>query len=193
MSSDPINFEPFIRGIHLDLVTLDEDIVRKSNWFRWFNDPETTQFMQHGYHPNTLENQLTFVGEEVMGRRDRLQLGVVPKGREILAGIVSLYPIDHHHRKAEVNLVLGEAEFRTAKYSIEATGRMIDHAFDQLNLQRVYGGSLSPDWTILLSRIFNFHDEGILRQDVYKDGAYHDIHNIGLLQSNYTPVDYTKI
>lgn len=185
--------EPFIRGDHLDLVILDDTIVRTSNWFRWFNDPETTRFMQHGIWPNTLEDQIAFLKSGITGNRTRLQLGVVPKGTEVVAGMVSLYPIDHLHRKAEINLIIGEKEYRCLRYSIEATGRMIDHAFDKLNLRRIFGGSLSLDWTILLSRTFNFKDEGTFREDVYKNGGYHNVYNIGLLKSEYTPVRYDKL
>lgn len=183
-------FEVFIRGVHLDLVALEERLVHASNWVHWFNDPETTRFMQHGYRPNTVEDQLAFFREGILANPARLQLGIVPKDTGVLAGMVSLFPIDHVHRKAEVNMVLGERQYRGTRYSVETIGRVIDHAFDNLNLRRIYGGSLSREWTVLLCRVFNFCEEGSLREDVYKGGTYHDIYNIGLLKDEYHRVDY---
>ena len=41
-----IKFEVFIKGDLVDLVVITEEIVKKTNWYKWFNDEETTKNMQ---------------------------------------------------------------------------------------------------------------------------------------------------
>ena len=55
-----MQFDVFIKGVEIDLVCLNEDIVTESNWYNWFNDADVTKFMQKHYYPNTKSMQLSF-------------------------------------------------------------------------------------------------------------------------------------
>tara|TARA_B100000674_G_C37828740_1_gene909452 strand:- start:881 stop:1174 length:294 start_codon:yes stop_codon:yes gene_type:complete len=84
-----LKFEVFIKGDLVDLVVLTEEIVKKTNWYKWFNDEETTKNMQKHYFPNTREMQLNFFKEHVQNNKTKLQLGVVEKKKQI--SFVGLY------------------------------------------------------------------------------------------------------
>ena len=38
--------------------TIEKDVY--GNWWKWFNDPEVTKYMNKGIVKNTIENQLAF-------------------------------------------------------------------------------------------------------------------------------------
>ena len=47
---------PFIQGETIDLCipNVDEDVI--GEWSHWFNDPETTRYLNHGVFPNTTDD-----------------------------------------------------------------------------------------------------------------------------------------
>ena len=51
-----LKFEVFIKGDLVDLVVLTEEVVKKTNWYKWFNNEETTKNMQKHYEINPTSN-----------------------------------------------------------------------------------------------------------------------------------------
>ena len=74
-----MDFDIFIKGEIIDLVVLTNEIVEKTNWYKWFNDEENTKHMQQHYYPNSKELQLKFFKEEIEGNDKKLQLDFFPK------------------------------------------------------------------------------------------------------------------
>ena len=74
-----INYDVFIKGDLVNLVVLTEEIVKKTNWYKWFNDEESTKNMQKHYFPNTVAIQLNYFNEHILNNKTKLQLGVVEK------------------------------------------------------------------------------------------------------------------
>ena len=60
-----MDFDVFIKGESIDLVVLTNDLVEKTNWYKWFNDEETTKNMQKHYFPNSRELQLKYLKDEI--------------------------------------------------------------------------------------------------------------------------------
>lgn len=177
-------FSIFIAGDRVDLVALTRDLAANSPWWRWFNDEAVTRLMQQHYYPNTPESQVEFF-EELRKDKRRLQLGVVHKQDQLLIGMVSLGKIDERNRKCEISGIIGERKYQNLVYATEAFNLLLAHAFDQLNMHRVHGGTIIREVADMFVRVLGFKDEGVLRQDVWKNGRYHDIHRIGLLREEY--------
>ena len=99
-----------------------------SNWYDWFNDEETSVFMQKHYFPNTREMQLEFFRREIIGSRFKLQLGIkdVLKNEPIF-GVVSLNNIDHLNRKAEISIIIGEKKYNNGIRKTSVTTRGFTH------------------------------------------------------------------
>lgn len=175
----------FIEGRHVDLVGLSEDLAISSRWYAWFNDPDVTVHLQKHHFPNSPTQQLEFYRNHIEGRRDRLQLGVVPHSLSDLIGVISLNNIDYINRRAEISLVIGEPGFRNMENSLDAMSLLIAHAFNALNLRRIYGGTIAQEWAMLLIRSLGFQQEGVFRSDVYKDGKYRDVYFVGLMKDEF--------
>jgi len=177
----------FIRGRHVDLIALSEGLAVNSNWYSWFNDESTTSNMQKHYFPNSREKQLEFFRSNVEGRSDILQLGIVVHGCDELIGIVSLSSIDHINRKAEIAMVMGNEQERRLDVTLEAMSLVISHGFKTLNLRRIYGGTIAEEWAQLLCRSLGFREEGVFREDVFKNGIYRDVYFVAVLRADYSP------
>ena len=178
-------FDVFIEGTNIDLVVLTSEIVEKTNWYKWFNDEESTKYMQQHYYPNSKELQLKYFKEEIEGSDKKLQLGIYHKKDKILIGTISLNNIDFQHRKCEISGFIGEKKYQTLKPFLEANKLLIKHAFEQLNMNRIYGGALNKDVSDFFVRMLNFETEGVLIDDVYKNGHWNNVHLIGLLKKDY--------
>lgn len=77
-------------------------------------------------------------------------------------------------------------EYRGNGYATEGAGLLVDHAFQNLALHRVFA------WTIdyneksqSLLRRLGFSHEGTHRELVFRNGEYHDTEHYGLLVSEW--------
>jgi len=179
-----MDIDIFIKGDTVDLVVLTSEIVEKTNWYKWFNDEENTKYMQQHYYPNSKELQLKYFKEEIEGNNKKLQLGIMSKSQNLFCGVISLNNIDHLNRCCEVGLIIGEAEAKRLQYFIEAVKLTCQHAFDTLNINRIYSGTISKEVDELFCRALGFEHEGVFRQAVFKNGSYHDIYRHALLKKD---------
>lgn len=175
----------FLQGKAVALKVLNENDIENSNWYDWFNDEETTRYMQKHYFPNTKQEQYEFWEKNIKGASDKIQLGICDIHGGPILGCVSLTAIDYINRKAEIATIIGERVARNIKYFHESNRMMLEHGFDTLNLNRIYGGMITKEYADLMCRFFGFKIEGIARADVYKNGAYFDVYKIGLLASEF--------
>lgn len=176
----------FLKGKYLYLKALDESDINNSNWFDWFNDEETTLFMQQHYYPNTKQQQLEFWEKNIKNATDKIQLGICDVKGGPIVGCVSLSCIDYLNRRAEIATIIGEKEYRKIKYFYESNKLILEHGFYSLNLHRIYGGTIVKELAEMMGRFFGFHMEGVAREAVFKNGVYHDAYSIGVLRSEFT-------
>lgn len=176
MSDEKPQFDVFLQGEHVDLIGLTDKVVAQSNWYAWFNDEETTQYMQKHYHPNSEALQQKYLSEEIQGNSSRLQLGILHKADQVVIGVISLGNIDHLNRKCELAGLIGEKKYKSISFWMEANRLLLAHAVNTLNMRRIYGGSISKEIAVFYQRMLGFKLEGVLEQDVFKNGAYRDAH-----------------
>lgn len=174
----------FIKGKYINLKLLSEEDIENSNWYGWFNSEETTKYMQKHYIPNSEYKQKNFLCK-LEEDSSKIQLGIVTVKDSKFIGIVSIQNINNINRTAEISLMIGEKEYRKAHFTEEAMRLMIEHAFETLNLRKIYGGTISEEWAFYLKRMFGFQDEGLFKEHVYKNGEYKDIFRIALFKKSY--------
>jgi len=95
---------------------------------------------------------------------------------ERAVGTISLTSIDRRSRHAEYGRLFVDPEFRKCGFAKRASELILQYAFDELNLRRIYLRVFSDNQRAIgLYRGLGFEEEGRLRQHVYKDGAYRDV------------------
>ncbi|MBU1055052.1 MAG: GNAT family N-acetyltransferase [Proteobacteria bacterium] len=180
-----IQYDIFIKGNLIDLVCLNESIALNSNWYNWFNDEENMYNMQKHYFPSTRESQVNFFRTVINNSATMLQVGIFHKKDQILIGVISLSKIDYLNRKCEISGFIGEKKYQNIQNFLEANRLLICHAFEQLNMNRIYGGAIKNEIAELYLRSLGFTREGLLVEDVYKNGMYNDVHLIAISQKRY--------
>ena len=174
----------FISGDRVNLVVLTEEAAFTSPWASWFNDQETTASMQQHHFPTTRAMQVQFFQNELSANSTKLQLGIQCRQTATFIGIISLSRIDWISRRSEIAVTIGNPEFRSLDYWLEANALLIDHAFTSLNLHRITGGSIRREVADLYVRLLDFAHEGIYREHAYKNGKYVDCYLFGRLATD---------
>ena len=118
--------------------------------------------------------------------KDAIVLTIVEKDTNVPVGQTALLRIDYVSRAAVFYLAILRPECWSKGFGTEATQLMVDYAFDTLNLNRiqlhVYAENLLA---IKIYQKVGFSREGILRQAMYRKGAYCDFWVMGLLREEW--------
>ncbi|WP_299490025.1 GNAT family protein [Acaryochloris sp. IP29b_bin.137] len=78
---------------------------------------------------------------------------------------------------AEIGYWLGEP-FWGKGIATQAVQQMTDHAFSDLQLQKLYAPILAPNKASMrVVEKCGYELEGVLKREVFKDGRYYDIHH----------------
>lgn len=106
-------------------------------------------------------------------------------------GTIGLLHIDPRNRSAEFGrLLVGRPEYRRGGFAREAEFLLMDFAFNDLNLHKVWAEVIVGNEAALsLYRTFGFVEEGVLRQQIFKDGRYVDIVRVGLLAEDFRDLE----
>jgi RimJ/RimL family protein N-acetyltransferase len=105
-----------------------------------------------------------------------------------LVGYVQLVDIDWRNRSAELRLRIGDKDARNQHFGYEGTGLLLTHAFDDLNLTRVWAHVFATNApTLKGSQRLGFREEGRLRKAAYVGGDYVDVVVIGVLRDEFRP------
>ena len=177
--NEKTQFDVFIKGTEVDLIGLTDEMASNSNWYKWFNDEETTQHMQKHYYPNSESLQIQYLNDDIQGNPKRLQLGILHKADQVFIGVISLANIDYLNRKCEVSGLIGEKKYKGITFWVEANRLLMAHAVNTLNIHRIYGGAISKEVAVFYERILGFKLEGVLEKHVFKNGSFRDVYLFG--------------
>jgi len=181
-----MTYQVFISGEAIDLCVPAIKAL-SDGWADWFNDPETTRFLEQGRFPNLAENQKDFYDSII--NKDRFVLMIKPKHGDAVVGTISLSNVDFEKRSCQISMLIGAPSDRSKNefYALESMARVIEHAFLQLGMDRVWAGQSYPSlakWNKHLELI-GFRSEGILEDAFVKGRLITDTVNISCLYKNY--------
>ncbi len=191
-----MKFETFIIGKHVDLVLLDENTVKNTDWYTWLNFSENTKILDVGKFPNTLKKQLDYVRNELATKKQvlsfdevdkKIQLGVVEKQKNLLVGMVSAYNINYISRTCYVSVItdLRKKDINRLQIFKECQDLLIDHLFFKLNLRKIYTGATDKKLSDMTIKVWGFKKEAIFEKHAYIDGKYEDAFVLGLFKEDW--------
>ena len=159
----------FLRGKLVNLRTPDlPDDVTTGGWYRWFNDPRITEYLEHGVRPVSAGEEIRIL-EEAMKSASNLILAVVCASTDRLLGTISLKGINYVQRRAEIAIVMsGE---RAPGAALEAMALLTRHAFDRMNLQKLIAGQHEALWKwVNTLAMIGYRVEGYRSDYGYRNG-----------------------
>ncbi|OFW06429.1 MAG: hypothetical protein A3I61_19955 [Acidobacteria bacterium RIFCSPLOWO2_02_FULL_68_18] len=149
-----------------------EDV--EGRWHEWLSDEETTRWLALHHWPNSVEAQREFF-EASRRSRDRLVLAAVDRETDRHIGVCNLSAINWVHRFCDVAVVIGEPEYRTGPYVLEAMSLLLRIAFMRLNLRIVKSSfAADNDASKAIHEIFGFKEVGRIEQLFWDRGRYVD-------------------
>jgi RimJ/RimL family protein N-acetyltransferase len=157
ISDDRVAIRPFNAAEHAAIL------------LEWLQDDAGAQFLRAGtnMHPIT-PDQVLADPTNVLG------MIVLPDGRPI--GATAFLHIDREHRKAEMRKLIGEPALRGQGFGKAATRIWIQFGFRTLGLHKIYINTLNTNLrNVRLNEALGFRLEGILHDEVFLDGQYHDV------------------
>ena len=181
-----MKFDIFLEGRSASLICITKKVVEKTEWYNWFNKKNVTKFTKQGYFPNTKTNQKKYFLENILSK-ERVQVGVINRKKNLLIGMMALYNINFFDRTCDISSVFNKnsKNINSLIFFKEAQTLLINHAFYKLNLKRV--GAASNDLNLLKinKMLFGFSHEGTMKERDYIDGKYEDRHILGLLKADW--------
>jgi|TARA_B100002052_G_C15812901_1_gene566750 hypothetical protein len=199
-----MKFETFIIGKYIDLVLLDEKVVKKTDWYTWLNYSENTEILSVGKFPNTLKKQLLYVRNQLAEKKNilkfdelenKLQLGVVEKKNNTLVGMVAAYDFNYFNRTCNVAVItdLRKKNINRLLVFKESQDLLLDHLFFKMNFRKIYSGAPDKKLSDMTVKIWGFTREGVRKKDTYFDGKYHDDYKLGLFKEDWAKIRKKKI
>lgn len=177
-------YHPFIVGKGIYLRGLEKEDLKR-NMFQWANDSEVTYYMFMGAIPNSME-LLEEEYEQIVKSKNDVVFAIVDKKTDVHIGNVGLYTINWISWSGELRIIIGDKEYWNKGYGTEATKLTVQYGFEKLNINKVWlGVNAEHEGAIKAYENAGFVHEGILRQEIYRNGKYYDAVRMSILKDEY--------
>jgi RimJ/RimL family protein N-acetyltransferase len=169
-----------------DLVRLAE--ISRDNlpaYKRWMRDYEVQHLLARIPTPITDEAEEAWFGSVAKGTGDYI-FAIHTLDSDTLIGNCGLHNVDKKSRFAEFGIVIGEKDYWGRGYGTDAARVILRFAFNELNLHRVELDvyDFNPRAIRSYEKV-GFVHEAIRRDALFRNGAYHDVHRMGILQHEW--------
>lgn len=150
----------------------------------FWNDVEMVSLASNSLpRPDSVEQTESFL-EELDKRDNHVRFVIEVEGQVV--GDCSLHDIDTHNRQCEIGIALGRPYWGQG-YGQDALRALVDYAFKHVNMHRVGLEVLADDERAVgCYRKVGFVEEGRLRQRDWRDGEYHDVMVMGILDEEWS-------
>jgi RimJ/RimL family protein N-acetyltransferase len=151
---------------------------------RWINDPQIRTFVANTRPWSDLAERKYL--ESLVDAHDQVSLIVVLRESNRPIGLIGLRLINWTDRRADMGILIGEADSRGKGFGSEATTLLLRHAFETLNLHRVqldvYEYNLAA---VRCYERIGFIREGVLREHHFQGDKYHNVIRFGILAREF--------
>lgn len=155
--------------------------------YQWMNDDELKK-MSVGVNRRMCHDEaIEWVNARKRDARDHVYWAICAMDTGKMIGYASLVGIHYINRSAETGaIVIADSDYNDGLAWIESILFMLEYAFERLGLNRVYGSSLmGHKMSNRMGPLMFMQTEGILRQAVFKNGKFYDLHYSGILKDEY--------
>ena len=150
----------------------------------WVNDADTVRYMGGAFtRPQTWEESESYLSNILSGGAGGVNLVIADREKKRYLGQCGLMKVDQTARNAELAIVMAP-DSAGRGYGREALRLLLDYAFRQMNLNRVYLRVYAENERAVRCYLAcGFREEGRQREQVYFDGHYGDVLEMGILLS----------
>ena len=161
----------------------EQDILK---YHEWKNNLDIMRSTSPYLDMYSFEETKQFVMDVILNNQNSKSYMIVDNETHNVIGITSLVNIDWKNRNAECIIDIGEKDYWGKGIGKESLSMLLQYAFLELNLNRVGLKVYSfNERAINLYNNLGFVKEGEIRQEIYRDGSWHNTIIMGLLAQEY--------
>lgn len=174
-----------LTGKRIRLTEYREDYIDLAK--EYINDPEVLLNLQQSIPvPVTLEDEKEWFENQRKDDNSYNFAIVTNDPEEKYIGGCSLHDIDWKNSVASVGIFIGHRNYRDDGYGTEAMELLLNFIFNQTTLNKIMLKVFSFNKRAIKSYKKNgFIEEGRLRQNIFRNGKYHDEIIMGILRREY--------
>lgn len=151
---------------------------------KWFNDPEISKYLVSDY-PVSLAKTEAWFAKTVLDS-SKVHFSIIDKATGSLIGMTGLLQISSKHMNAQMYITIGEDRFHGKRLPDEIIPMILNYAFVELNLNKVYL------WTIPCNergrKVYErnaFKEEAEMHEHMYCKGQFQTIIQHRVLRSEF--------
>ena len=155
------------------------------NFCEWLDDGEVTTFLTvHEMPKPSIKEEREWITKAKSSKTGvHLAIDAVD-GQHI--GSISLLNINQYHKNAEFGIMIGHKKYWGRGYGTEAIKLMIDYGFKKLKLHKISLNFIAYNARGQKAyQKVGFKNEGKLRENIYRNGHWHDSILMSILQKEY--------
>ncbi|MCL2519437.1 MAG: GNAT family N-acetyltransferase [Spirochaetaceae bacterium] len=135
--------------------------------------------------PTSLQEEKDFVGEAMKKSGPTFDFAIVRNEDDVYMGGCSVQKFDEIARIANIGIFLGKP-YQRLGYGYEALSLLIRFIFNELNIRKIKLFVFSfNEAGIALYKKLGFKEEGVLKEELYREGRYHDSIVMGLFRRDW--------
>lgn len=172
-----------ILGKKVRLRAFREDDLKSA--ITWINNPVVTRYLTD-MRPRSIVEERAWLDRAMRNDDPTAVMLVIETSDGEYAGSVGLMHIDVRNRHAEAGIVIARPEDWGRGLGTEAMQLILRHAFEELNLHRILLRVFTFNERAIKSYVkIGFVEEGRLRENMFRHGAWHDTVLMGILADEY--------
>ena len=151
----------------------------------WVNDQEIVGNFAGLAKTITPEDEREYLQRIISSDRDKLY--AIETADRTYIGNIGLHEIDPSKKSARYGLIIGKKQSWGQGYAQSAIHALLDLAFQEHHLQEIWGKFLATNEKMRHINInrCGFKVEGILPQEYFRDGKYHDMIKVAIQADDY--------
>ncbi|HAX96891.1 MAG TPA: hypothetical protein DCY35_10295 [Prolixibacteraceae bacterium] len=154
---------------------------------KWHSDEELYKSLVGPFRYVSQDAEKEWLESKVKYSNQEINLMICLKENSQPIGMISVRDIDWISRTGHfTGLLIGKSEFQGKGYGSEALQLLLQHVFQDLGLNRIWGFALESNLSSLrMLEKCGFMVEGKLKQHSYKNGHFIDVSVVGLCANDY--------
>ncbi len=134
--------------------------------------------------PSTVDDEAREMGKNTSYSSGEYQFAVETLQEGLFIGKCGFTRVNWKNRLAELAILIGEKDCRGKGYGADAIRTLCKFGFEEMNLHKIK--ALVFDFNTPALRCYEkcgFVREGVLKEEIFREGAYHDAVCMALFQS----------
>ncbi|MGI0010514.1 MAG: GNAT family N-acetyltransferase [Nitrosopumilaceae archaeon] len=160
----------------------DNDLVKLRDWRNSKHVKRTTREYRL---LNMFNQKLWFESLHKQNPPKDIMFGIINK-KNSLIGVCGLTYIDWKNRRAEISIYLDGINWQKRKETKDAINLLVSYGFGELGLHKLFVEIYSfVKETILLYKSLDFNRDGVLRDNIWRNGKWWDSYIYSKLDSEF--------